>query len=412
MTRCCSVNSYPVKGNNVLMKMLQREWREEKLLAWAFGGLWIFITAFLWSPSRDGVEAVYALAFFIPVLMLLPWRKPEFNQYGGWFSTSALAYGGWCCITSLWGSDAGFFILQWLILATWLLGSAWVLQKKSLDWEKLLRWLLLLGAVTATVNIAVFYWSHPLAARLEGVSIARAPTLVGQIYGAIVLIGILLSWRTDCFKCALFLSLASIPALGALGLSQSRGPLLSLVMVLVIGFIWLRPGWKIVLVQCFAGILALCALFFIFPLEELLLERGASFRDQIWLDVIAQMRTQPGVFLVGIGMAGSTDILTSIGEYHHAHNAWLDIFYRTGIIGLGLAAVHLILLLWSVHRRPQMAPLTLWLVYGCGCLLVDSRSLFWEIDVKWWLYWVPAALLSAQLSRALVPTAVSATTKQ
>ena len=394
------------------MKVLQREWREEKLLAWAFGGLWVFITAFLWSPSRDGVEAVYALAFFIPMLMLLPWRKPEFHEYGGWFSISALAYAGWSCITSVWGGDAGFFVLQWLILAAWLLGSAWVLQKKSLNWESFLRWFLLLGAVTAVVNTAVFYWSHPLDARLEGISIARAPTLVGQIYGLVALMGILLSWRTDCFKCALFYSLVCIPALVALGLSQSRGPLLSLILVLAIGFIWLRPGWKIVLVHCGACMLALCALFLLFPLEQLLLERGASFRDQIWWDVIAQMLTQPSAFLVGVGMAESTDILTSMGVYHHAHNAWLDIFYRTGIIGLGLAGVHLVLLLWSARRCPQLAPLTLWLVYGCGCLLVDSRSLFWEIDVKWLLYWVPAALLAAQLSRVAISASDFTATKQ
>lgn len=381
------------------MKLLQREWREEKLLAWAFGGLWIFVTGFLWAPSRDGLEAVYALAFFIPMLLLLPWRKPSFHQYGGWFSVSALAYAGWCCITSVWGDSTEFFILQWLVLTAWLLGAAWALQKRSLDWDKFLQWILWIGAVTALLNIAVFYWSHPFSARLEGITIARAPTLVGQVYGLVVLMGILLSWRTHCFKCALGLSFICIPALAALGLSQSRGPLLSLCLALVIGLIWLRPGWKILLPQCVAALLGLGVLFFVLPLDQLLLERGASFRDQIWLDVIGQMRAQPGLFLLGVGMGESTEIITSIGSYHHAHNAWLDIFYRTGIVGLGLALVHLALLLWFARHHQQLAPLTLWLVYGCGCLFVDSRSLFWEIDAKWLLYWIPAGLLAASLVR-------------
>ena len=382
------------------MKLLQREWREQKILAWSFAGLWVFVSAFLWSPSRDGVEAIYALAFFIPMLLLFPWRKPEFHQYGGWFSVSALAYAGWSCITSLWGDGAGFLALQFIVLASWLLGSVWVLHKKLLDLDKLLQWFLWLGAVTALVNIAVFYASHPLAARLEGITIARAPTLVGQVYGVVALIGILLSWRIHCFKCALGISLACIPALAALGLSQSRGPLFALLLALAIGVFWLRPGWKILMVQCFAALLGLLVLFLFFPLDQLLLERGASFRDQIWLDVIAQMRVEPGLFLWGIGMGEATDIMTSAGQYHHAHNAWLDILYRTGVVGLGLAAVHLLLLLWAARRHPPLAPLTLWLLYGCVCLFVDSRSLFWEIDAKWLLYWVPAALLAAQLSRA------------
>lgn len=381
------------------MNVLKRDWREQKLLSWAYGGLWVFVTAFLWSPSRDGVEAVYALAFFIPMLLLLPWRKPEFHQYGSWFSVSALAYAAWSCITSVWGGATGFFILQWLILAAWLLGTAWVLQKKSLDWDKFLHWLLLIGAATATICIAVFYWDHPLAARLEGITLARAPTLVGQVYGVVVLVGILLSWRTSCFKCSLGLSLATIPALAAVGLSQSRGPLLSLALVLVIGLVWLRPGRKILLTQLCAALLALGAALYFFPLDQALLGRGASFRDQIWWDVIAQMRAQPSLFLLGVGMDSSTDIVTSIGSYHHAHNAWLDILYRTGVVGLGLALIHLVLLLWAARQHRHLAPLALWLVYGCGCLFVDSRSLFWEIDAKWLLYWVPAALLAVNLAR-------------
>ncbi|WP_160280062.1 O-antigen ligase family protein [Cellvibrio mixtus] len=377
--------------------LVNREQREQKMLAWAYVGLWVFVTAFLWAPSRDGLEGIYALAVFIPLLLVLPWRKPDLQEYGGWFTGIALAYAGWSLLSGFWGGDVGYLFLQWLILAIWLAGVAWVLQKKSMDWDIFLRWFVLIGAVTALVNIAVFYWSHPLAARMEGITIARAPTLVGQVYGAVVLIGILLSWRTDCFKCALGLSLACIPALAALGLSQSRGPLLSLVLVLFIGLLWLRPGWKILLVQVCAALLGVLVIALVFPLDQLLLGRGASFRDQIWLDVIQQMQANPALFLWGTGMSEATDIQTSIGEYHHAHNAWLDIAYRTGVIGASLAMIHLGLLLWSARRYLQLAPLTLWLIYGCGCLFVDSRSLFWEIDVKWLLYWIPAGLLAASL---------------
>lgn len=394
------------------MNLLKREWREEKLLAWSFGGLWVFITAFLWAPSRDGLEGIYALAFFVPILLLSPWFKLEFNSSGGLFNLVALAYASWCCITSIWGDGSLFFILQWVILATWLLGSVWVLQKKSLNVDTLLLWFLVIGAVTASINVAVFYWNNPFSARVDGITVARAPTLVGQVYGVVILAGALLSWRTACFKRAIWFSLACLPALAAVGLSQSRGPLLSLVLVLVIGLLWLRPNWKIVLTQSVVGLLALCALFLVFPLDQLLLLRGASFRDQIWLDVITQMRAQPSSLLMGIGMAESTDILTSTGEYHHAHNAWLDIFYRTGAIGLALALIHLLLLLKHGIANATAKPLVLWLIYGCGCLLVDSRSLFWEIDVKWLLYWVPAALLTAHLSRTSIPTTISPANKQ
>lgn len=370
---------------------------EQKILAWSYAGLWVFVTAFLWAPSRDGLEGIYALAFFIPLLLVLPWRKPDPSSYGGWFTATAMLYATWSLATGIWGGDLGYLLLQWVVLAIWLIGVAWVLHNKSLPWDKLLRWLVLVGAVTALVNIAVFYWSQPVSARLEGITVARAPTLVGQVYGLVVLIGILLSWRTDCFRCALGLSLASLPSLSAVLLSQSRGPLLSLFLALVIGLLWLRPGRAILAVQLGSALLALVALLLFFPVEQAWLERGASFRDQIWSDVFRQMVADPQLLLWGLGMSETTDIQIGSVEYHHAHNAWLDIWYRTGLIGLGLAVVHLALLCWSARGNRQLAPLTLWLIYGCACLFVDSRSLFWEIDIKWLLYWVPAGLLAAGL---------------
>jgi hypothetical protein len=371
---------------------------EQRMLAWAYVGLWIFVGAFLWAPSRDGLEGVYALAFFIPLLLVLPWRKPDMQTYGGCFTGVALLYTSWSLLTGLWGGDLGYLLLQWGVLAIWLAGSAWVLQKKSVDWDRFLHYLLWVGAVTALVNIAVFYGSHPWNSRLEGVTVARAPTLVGQVYGLVVLMGILLSWRTNSFRYAIGFSVVCIPALVALGLSQSRGPLLSLAGVLLIGVFWLRPGWKILLTQIATGLLSAGVLVWLM-LDDLLFERGVSLRDQIWFEVLQQMLSDPTLFLWGIGMSESTDIITSVGEYHHAHNAWLDVFYRTGIVGLGLALVHFCLLLWAARHRRNLAPLTLWLMYGCGCLLVDSRSLFWEIDVKWLLYWIPAGLLAASLMR-------------
>jgi hypothetical protein len=378
--------------------------REQKMLAWAYPGLWVFVTAFLWSPSRDGVEIIYALAFFIPLLAVLPWRKPDLQEYGGFATLVALAYAGWSVVSSLWGADGGFFVLQWLVLAIWLAGSAMVVRRKAATLENLWPWLIGIGALTALVNILVFYSGHSLSDRLEGITIARASTLVGQVYGVVALLAIVQSWRSDCFKCALAFSAAAIPALAAVGLSQSRGPLLALVFALLVGLMWLKPSRKILVVQILAALLAVAAVWILMPVEKALMERGASFRDEIWVHLWREMLAEPVRFVWGVGMTHSTVIPAASGEFHHAHNAWLEILYRTGVIGLGLALVHLGYLLWTAFRQPRLSILVLWLLYGCACLLVDSRSLFWEIDAKWFMYWIPAGLLTAVLgSTALMP---------
>jgi hypothetical protein len=388
------------------MKLLKRAWREEKLLSWTFGGLCVFVTAFLWSPSRDGLEAVYALAFFIPMLLVLPWRKPDSQQYGGVFTASALAYASWSALSSMWGDSPVFFLLQLLVLIVWLMGAAWVLQVRTLKLEKLLYWIFGIGSLIAVVNLFHFYSGHPFSARLEGLGISRTPTVAGQMYGLVVLIGVLLSWRTQCFNCAIWLLLASVPALAALGLSQSRGPMLSLVLTLIVACVWLRPMFRILLLQIGCALALLVALILILPVMDVLTMRGVSLRDQIWLHIWQVMKTDPLSFLWGVGMSETTKIATDFGVYHHAHNAWLDILYRTGVVGLGLALVHLGLLFWCARQQRYLAPLVLWLFYGCGCLFVNSRSLFWEIDAKWLLYWIPAALLAAQLARGVSPSVV------
>ena len=380
------------------MNLLTREWREQKLLSWAFGGLWVFITAFLWSPSRDGLEAIFALAFFIPILFVLLWRKPNLQQYGGVFTVFALAYASWSLLSTAWGGGTVFFGLQLLVLVVWLAGVAWVLQVRLLNLTKLFYWIFGIGSLIAVVNLFYFYIEHPFSSRLEGMGISRTPTVAGQMYGLVALIGVLLSWRTQCFYRAVGVLLACLPALTALGLSQSRGPMLSLTVTLIVACIWLRPPLRIFLLQIGLALVLFAGVIFIVPVFDVLAERGISLRDQIWLHIWHALKAEPLLFLWGVGMTEATKIITDFGIYHHAHNAWLDILYRTGIVGLGLVLIHLCLLFWCSRHQRQFATLILWLFYGCGCLFLNSRSLFWEIDAKWFMYWIPAGLLAAVLS--------------
>ena len=93
-------------------------WREDKVAAYASVGLLVFLTSFLWAPTRDFMHVVYGLTFFAPILLVLLLRKPEFNQYGGWFTGLALLYAGYASISTLW-SDAPrleFFAQHFLFL--------------------------------------------------------------------------------------------------------------------------------------------------------------------------------------------------------------------------------------------------------------------------------------------------------
>lgn len=374
---------------------------ETRLLPWMSWGLCIFVSAFLWAPSRDGLEGIYALALFIPSVVLIA-RHPSRLTELGVFTPLALLFATWSWVSGWWGGDVGYLTLQWVIIASWLFASQWVIARKALDQTRFLNGLLIIGSVSALVITVYFYLNHPFSDRLEGITAARAATLVGHVYGVVALIAVYLSWQSKTLLNSVLLTLAAVPALAAVVLSQSRGPAIAIVLSLFVGMIWLRPAWRVIGVQLILGIMGIAALFSAISFDELALGRGASFRDEIWLLVWERIIQSPLHLLIGNGLSESTDIASPTMVFHHAHNAWLDIWHHSGLIGLTLIAAHLVLLLWVGFQHKSVAVFVLWLIYGVVCLSVDSRTLFWEIDTKWWLYWVPAGLLAAQLMRVAV----------
>lgn len=370
-----------------------------RMLAWTGTGLLVFISAFIWAPSRDGLEAIYALAFFIPMLCALLVRKPDFRAYGGWPTLLALSYGALCALSSLWGEpdDFSFFILQWCVLAVWLCGVSWLHTCRPINFQRLYQLLAIVGALVALSTVAEFYWQHPFSYRLEAWTVARNPIVVGQIFGVVALLALVLSWQANSAKLSALFFICALCALLPLGLSQSRGPVLAFLAAFVFALICVRPRRAVWLAQLLALILVSVILTQIPDIKTILFARevSLSLRDVIWLEVLEQSWRNPWF---GIGLAKDTFIMIEdVALFHHAHNSWVDTFYRTGLVGLTLALLHLAALLRKFTPRSPILPLYLWLVFGIGCQLSDSRLLFWQIDAKWFLYWIPAGLIAAAL---------------
>ena len=138
---------------------ISSEYREEKILDWSQIGLLFFVTAFIWAPSRDGLQIVFALSLFIPLLCVLPFRRPGFREYGGWFSVLALLFAAYASVTSFWApkSKPDFFFIQWVVLSVWLCGISWISSRRRIDWPYLLELLLLLGCLLSIISMMIFY---------------------------------------------------------------------------------------------------------------------------------------------------------------------------------------------------------------------------------------------------------------
>jgi hypothetical protein len=387
--------------------------REQKILQWISVGLLVFVSAFIWAPSRDGLEAIYALAFFIPMLLLLCGRKPQLAQYGGHITLLALVYAGYAALTSAWSvtPQVGFFVLQWLVLATWLCGVSWLAYWGRLELPRLLKLLVWVGAMSSLLTLLWFYSKHPLLTRLEGISLNRNANNIGSVFGIVALLAYI-QWlqakgRANSFIAFGLFAVISLSLLAA----QSRANFLAFALLAPIACYLAKPSALKLWLQL--GLLLLGAVVFSVyaaTLEGVLFERGVSLRDAIWSDL--WQRIQTGSWLWGTGLEKEGRILVAnLGEFNHAHNAWLDTLYRTGLVGLLLNIAYVVALYRPLFRssRAQFSelcselcselwPLYLWLSYGVIYCCFDARGFFWQLDPKWFCLWIPAGLIVACLT--------------
>jgi O-antigen ligase len=385
-------------------------WRENAVAAYAAVGILVFLTSFFWAPTRDFMHVVYGLAFFAPVLLVLLLRKPDFNQYGGWFTGLALIYAAYASISTLW-SDAPrleFFAQHFLFLAVWLAGTSWLAQRGSLDFPKICDALIVASAIAAIVCLGVFYSLFPLSDRLdlEVYGVARNPNVLGGIFGAMALVGycrLLESKSRREFAARLLLS---IPALLVLGASQSRGAIISFVLVALVAMVLhrRRPKWR-VLAGCGLGFLVLCGLAIAIQPDALVETIKArlsepSYRLDIWKELL-RVTLEDHVFL-GTGMV-KTSLLTIPGVSDrvdfipHAHNSFIDAFYRTGLVGLMLMTTYTVFLIIGSLRCPSSLPFLLWFLVGCTSSLFDNAAFFRYLEASWFTTWIPAGLIAASL---------------
>jgi hypothetical protein len=389
-------------------------WREDKVAAYASVGILTFLTSFFWAPTRDFMHVVYGLSFFGPVLLVLVLRKPDFRQYGGWFTGLALLYAGYAAISTLW-SDAPrleFFAQHFLFLVVWLAGTAWLASRNQLNVGRIYRVLIVCGALCSVIFQVIFHaqgffvgYDPSLGTRLGFTSfgVTRNPNTIGFIFGAITLLAYVWwlqsrGWREGVGRFLLLVLVGS-----AVLATQSRGPILALAFSLGLGFALYRgPSrkWK-------THILAALMLFGGFTLaiqQQLIPNRwdsasmASSLRPEIWQHMIT--KTVDEHLWFGEGLVKTTRIHVPGQEVrlpftHHAHNAFVDAFYWTGLVGLLLMCAHMLYVLRHWSNSLKMLPLFLWFLFGCLTALVDRPGFFEHLTPHWFVYWIPAGLIAA-----------------
>ena len=374
---------------------------EKKLTSWASVGLLVFVSAFLWAPSRDGLQVVFFLSFFLPGIALYIFHSPKRYEYLNYTTIIALTYGFFSLLSTLWGDPDSFghFFLQWVVLAVWLFGASIVICRSAINIQKCIFGLLILGCLTIISTIIYYYFVYGISnapLRIVGWNVFRNPNEFGSMCGIITLLAVIGAFQAISLRQSYFYYLLAVIGFIGLVLSFSRAAILAFFITALLSLIIIRPSVKVWLPPVSIILIGLVWFMLTNGISDYYTEgrgTGLSSRLIIWNDVLNKSINH---MFTGIGMSENTNItIDNVGVFNHAHNAWVDTYYRTGIIGLFLIVCHLAFLFRVSFLDKKILPFFLWLLYGCVCIFFDGRCFFWEIGAKWFLYWIPAGLIVA-----------------
>lgn len=359
-------------------------------------GFMVFLLAPWVLPSNKIYHQLIIAFLWLPALLSLfrqdlrpDWRLPECWLY--------LLFSAWALVVIAlqgapdpWGKAKLPLYVGLSFVGIWLAG-----RNGRWSVEQLLFFAALLGGVGAAYSWLDFYWlqNHRFGLRLSANGLWDTPIPAAHAVGALAILGTLL--LPDVRRAQHYLLLYVLVGLSALGFmlflisSQTRGVWIALLATLLFTCaIDLKRQHVVLLLLVFSVLLTV---FFINA--EFLLQRGASYRPQLWQAGIDLIQQNP---LMGLGFdAYSIKISELTKSFKHPHNLFLDIGVRLGLIGLAL-----FMLLWGCaawrgwrHRHePLGKALLALLVFSSVSLLTDGIGLWLKPNADWFVTWLPLAI--------------------
>jgi O-antigen ligase len=256
---------------------------------------------------------------------------------------------------------------------------------------KTLRIGALLSVLAALINLYAYFTGTSAGARLIGTGALRNPLLTSHVLGFFCTYWIA-AWLTRSERHDWLPILLALPLLAALLATGSRTPLLALAltslwMLLITG----RRALYLVAALVFAAAISIVLM------PEALLQRGLSFRPQLWSEAIRQASEHLWIghgfdskFVFNIEGVGRT--------LSDPHNVELAVLLELGLVGLSLwLLMYSLILLRCLQQRHQgkFQLASALVVYGLAAGLTEGSNFFSRPNENWFLIWIPLSLVAA-----------------
>lgn len=252
------------------------------------------------------------------------------------------------------------------------------------------------SAVVATAGAVMLLAHYVLVelpngeGRLSGMGALYNPLLTSHVLGAFAAYWLATAFRAPVGKLALPLACLAI-LLVAIIATGSRTPLVGLLLA----FGWLVIGGNPKRGLIGAGAIVVIALTLVFAYPEAVMQRGVSYRPEIWEKVLGMVAADPW-----LGRGYDAGFVIQIAGLPEAladpHNIELAVLYEGGVVGLALwCALYAVALAycWQNRNVPSFTAAGTWLVFGMGAGLTEGAAFLSRPKEHWLLIWLPMALV-------------------
>lgn len=375
-------------------------------------GLFVQLTGLLFNNDGSRYATQMYLLLFVPVLLLLLWRRLSLDTWRQVPGLLLLGLLAWVVLSSLLNTGSAKDPAYWLkivgliVLYVFAVAS---LARHQKAFNGLLIAVVVLAALFAWLTLyyqfvilekPVEYKELRFAGRLSelgwrGLADLKHPVIAGLYYGvfAVLLTYLFVGLKVRVWQ-AVVLALGMLGLLAYVLLTFSRGAWFSTAagaLALLLLFPNIRSRSLIGV-----GCLLLLVAFYLFW-SEIQNERavGLSHRGFIWESWLDRL---PEFWLMGAGAGADFVFVFPWGSFSvfHAHSLYLQLWYEYGIVGIVLFALLLLSLLWKgwqCRAQPLARLGVALLVYAMVAMVSDVYAIFHRPSPYWVLFWFPVGIL-------------------
>lgn len=398
---------YPVESlpdstvrNTLSMSFATHTWPDKSLTfisSWVLPlGYFCLLTGLAWLDERSQYHKLFYALLAAPALIAFLIHP---KQIAGLFKNPVvlafLAFSSWALFSFSWSAAEDSFGSQAKrpLYILMLFMATFIIVKHS--WQRFIS-VLSLAALTilpiALYALADFTLNYTDGARLVGSGALDNPLLSSHLFGIFFIL-----WLGYAMTASYNKSLLTLPALAlllaTLLATGSRTPLLAIAFAcgwLAIS-LWNRRALLLVALCTCTGI----ALLIIYP--ELILNRGTSYRFEIWQFALEQISIHPWAGH-GLGSPLAIPVPELNSVFSEPHSFFLGTLYYTGVIGaIFWLSMHAFALwaCWKNRAAPYFAVAGALVIYGLGAGLTEGGGILSRPKEHWFLIWIPLALVIA-----------------